>query len=157
MIRLMAKAAGAYSGTDLSEQEVLELYCRVLINSFSITPPTSLEEVGLAFDPTLARINHSCAPNARIHVNGAEATVLAERNVYPGDEITISYVDSEMNVAERRKELKERWFFDCKCERCMVELKGGTYIKDQQANENRDLVEGPIRSGRIIGEVHDED
>lgn len=29
MVRLMAKGAGAYSGTDLDDEEVLGVYCRV--------------------------------------------------------------------------------------------------------------------------------
>lgn len=130
---------------------------QLLINTFTITPPTSSEELGLAFDPKLALMNHSCAPSALLQVNGAEATVIALKDIHPGDEITVCYVDPDLNVEQRRKELKERWFFECDCKRCELELQGRKWKGKARATEEEierwGLVGGSRSAGRILGEV----
>ncbi|RPA79014.1 hypothetical protein BJ508DRAFT_416216 [Ascobolus immersus RN42] len=158
MINLMAKGAHGYSGTELSEREVRGLYCMILTNTFAITPPTSDVQIGLSFDPLLAKINHSCCPNARIDITGKEAAVTAVTDVNVGDEVTVSYVDTEMNVEARRKELRETWFFECKCEKCKVELGGGKWkdgmLEDIKKSE-RDVPAGN-KSEEVRGFVVEE-
>ena len=38
-----------------------------------------------------------------------------------GDELTISYCDTQQPLAARRKHLKQAYHFDCMCERCVAE------------------------------------
>src|SRR5690606_28860596 len=100
-------------------------------------------------------MNHSCAPNALLHVNGAKASVLALKVVHPGDEITVCYVDPDLPVEHRRKELKERWFFDCMCERCTLELQGRKWKGKARATEEEierwGILEKSRARGRIVG------
>lgn len=62
------------------------------------------------------RINHSCVPNAvarwEMHRGErGEMRVVAKRRIEMGEEITISY-------GVKASRLKEKFGFDCDCERC---------------------------------------
>lgn len=46
----------------------------------------------------------------------------ALRKISKGEELTFSYVDLLNLSAERQKQLKERFHFDCSCERCSQQL-----------------------------------
>lgn len=46
----------------------------------------------------------------------------ALRNISKGEELTFSYVDPLNLSADRQKQLKERFHFDCSCERCSQHL-----------------------------------
>ena len=83
--------------------------------------------------PTIARINHSCVPNAHYYpVSNAEgqATDMALRaikKISVGDEITISYIDPlqrrDFDTKENRcKILSEEFGFDCDCLACEKSL-----------------------------------
>ena len=46
----------------------------------------------------------------------------AIRDIMPGEEICIAYIDVDDPVLQRRTELKMEWYFDCACARCRREL-----------------------------------
>lgn len=74
-----------------------------------------------------SHMNHSCEPNVSVrHLHQREAlariTVLTRREILPGEELTITYVDPEMSYLERRRALGE-WGFVCNCARCEKEAK----------------------------------
>jgi hypothetical protein len=77
--------------------------------------------------------------------------VTAVRDVNTGDEITVSYVDTGMDVEARRKELRETWFFECKCEKCKVELEGGKWKDGMLEDIKKDEREVP--AGNKMEEV----
>lgn len=72
---------------------------------------------------TYSLINHSCECNAQLrHRPDGKLFVVALRDIFAGEEITDNYV-SELgdDIAQRgliRRRLRERWRFDCACERC---------------------------------------
>ncbi|EJD45641.1 SET domain-containing protein [Auricularia subglabra TFB-10046 SS5] len=68
----------------------------------------------------MSRANHSCAPNTSFNWEWQkyQATYTALRDIAAGEEITVSYIDDKKPKSERRKELKEKYFFKCTCERC---------------------------------------
>jgi SET domain len=72
----------------------------------------------MTFDPTIALLNHSCNPNAAIVFDRNVASVRSIRDISAGEQVTISYVDNTHKRAIRRKELREKYFFDCRCEGC---------------------------------------
>lgn len=100
------------------------------MNSFSITTPqnpgataSDEEVIGNLFDPRAAHFNHSCEPNCVMEFVGKEMVAYTVRDLEEGEEATVSYVDVEgVEVAQRTRELKERWFFECACGRCLREL-----------------------------------
>lgn len=48
------------------------------------------------------------------------AVILALREVSPGEEVTISYVDAEAPLEERVEALRD-YGFECTCEKCNAE------------------------------------
>ena len=66
-------------------------------------------------------IDHSCDPNVEVWNNGKEMIIKTTREVASLSEIRTTYLEREMLMKssfERKKRLKERSFFVCKCSRC---------------------------------------
>ena len=118
---LSAKAAKAYSGTNIDEATVLRL-CGILhTNSFTLVTST-YDPIGVALHPKLGYMNHSCEYNATVRFGKyGHAEVIPIRPIQAGEEILISYVDELLPYTERQAELKERYFFTCHCPRCKRE------------------------------------
>lgn len=103
-------------------------------NSFGISDnycedPDCRDCLGYRVFPEASYFNHSCAPN--IHktaindvVNSKNVmTFVLSRNVAFGEQLCIDYKDIlHFDVMNRRKVLKENWFFECACDRCISEL-----------------------------------
>lgn len=73
-----------------------------------------------ALFPTVARINHSCAPNAHAHSQpkSGSQVVYSLRDINPGDEIEIAYFDLTMPVNDRQLRAQS-WGFQCTCRACV--------------------------------------
>lgn len=71
---------------------------------------------------TACRFSHSCCPNAKLEwdpdTGRMEARAL--RRMEKGEEVTVSYVDCNVPLEERRKKL-QGWGFVCVCARCTSE------------------------------------
>lgn len=71
----------------------------------------------------------------------ARITLIAKCNIKPGEELLVTYVNPEMGVRARRRELEAWGFGECVCARCVEEAnvlkeKGG---KDgEKMNGRRD-------------------
>lgn len=67
-----------------------------------------------------------------------------------GDEpLTHAYVDLMLGTPERRKLLKEQFYFDCNCSRCADSTENGTYfsaLKCQQCTNGFLLMDNPLDS-----------
>ena len=63
-------------------------------------------------------INHSCDPNAHVFFEGGQLRVRSLKAIAAGEEITVSYTPSMLNVASRKVLLDHKYFFDCYCEFC---------------------------------------
>ncbi|KAK7335563.1 hypothetical protein VNO80_27472 [Phaseolus coccineus] len=79
---------------------------------------------GTAFFPLQSCMNHSCCPNAkafkRDEDKDGQATIIAQRSICKGEEITISYVDEELPFEERQASLAD-YGFRCRCPKCIEE------------------------------------
>lgn len=77
---------------------------------------------GTALFASVARMNHSCAPNMKVAFpgNSARLTATSVLNISPGDELCICYVNQEADVQTRRRRLLE-YGFTCTCSRCLAE------------------------------------
>ena len=85
---------------------------------------------GTAFYSLQSCLNHSCVPNAEALEGAAPAPggagqapvalVSALRDVAPGEELTISYIDEEMSLPEREAALADYGFL-CRCPKCELE------------------------------------
>eukprot|EP01119_Soliformovum_irregulare_P025493 TRINITY_DN9465_c0_g1_i1.p1 TRINITY_DN9465_c0_g1~~TRINITY_DN9465_c0_g1_i1.p1 ORF type:complete len:431 (-),score=59.35 TRINITY_DN9465_c0_g1_i1:15-1307(-) len=67
-----------------------------------------------------AFFNHSCNPNTAMEpINGGkDVSWVALKEIGFGEEVTISYVSSELSAWEKREELFEVWGFWCHCPEC---------------------------------------
>ena len=97
-----------------------QLFCRFVINHFDILSysKTRSEPIGsgLYIEPSV--LNHSCQPNAATIYFGTTLVLKAIKPIKRGEEITICYVDLEMDRIERQKLLKNSFYFECQCIRC---------------------------------------
>lgn len=79
---------------------------------------------GTAFYPLQSCMNHSCCPSAkafkREEDRDGQAAILACRSIKKGEEVTISYIDEDLELEERRALLAD-YGFNCECSRCIEE------------------------------------
>jgi hypothetical protein len=104
-------------------------------NNFALSGPNEKRAVFL----TVARLNHSCIPNAQGNLNaalpGGQFTIHALREIDKGEEITISYLHDELGVrSTRQKWLKEGYGFECACEICIA---SGSGQRHEQSHRRR--------------------
>lgn len=78
------------------------------------------DRIGLYLHPYAALINHSCDYNATVGFDGEELYIKAVRPIKKDEQIFISYIDTTTPNEVRRKELSERYFFDCQCTKCAM-------------------------------------
>lgn len=96
-------------------------------NNFAIDDK-DMFAIGEGTFPIAALFNHSCRPNAVIMFEGAHASIHAIEDIQPGQEVTISYVDAAHSRSYRQKYLKEKYFFDCTCHRCLDHHDENSYL-----------------------------
>ena len=97
--------------------------------------------VSRSINPLYSFVNHSCEPNAEarnIHethppqtapvIGSSAVAIIAKRDIKPGEEICISYLDENQlfqNRAQRDFLLRQNWLSgDCLCTRCRREARG---------------------------------
>ncbi|KAF9432142.1 hypothetical protein BGZ76_011206 [Entomortierella beljakovae] len=112
-----------------SVPEMMQYLCRFHCNNFSIHD-SQLFTMAEGTFPIGALFNHSCRPNAIVMYERQVQIVRAIEDIEPGQEICTSYVDNGVQRAERRQLLREKYFFDCLCPRC-IEV-------DQEPSTNND-------------------
>ncbi|KAK2738631.1 hypothetical protein FQN57_006949 [Myotisia sp. PD_48] len=122
-ILLSAKAVHEYSETKLDLDLIIDYCAKLEINGFTLTTPF-YDRIGLCVQPYSAFANHSCDPNAVVGFDAGAVILRAVRNIEKDEQVYISYVDSTNPFETRQKELSERYFFQCKCSKCL--LKGNT-------------------------------
>lgn len=73
---------------------------------------------GIYLAPSI--IDHSCSPNAVVTFDGFKLRLqlIQELPTLDWKLIRISYIDLMNCNNDRKKELKERYYFDCDCPRC---------------------------------------
>ncbi|KAI9063571.1 SET domain-containing protein [Trametes sanguinea] len=123
---------GASSPSDLepyglnSAGDLVDLISRFTTNTFTLSS-VALTPIGICIAPTIAFANHSCEPNAVIVFPRASNTprskepsmnLIALREIAPGKEVRIAYVDTTLPKHLRQKELKETYSFTCQCKLC---------------------------------------
>lgn len=86
-------------------------------NAFRVTLADSTP-IGLCFEPSVSFANHSCMPNTAIMFDGRHMTLRALDPIKEGEQVSISYIDVTQTRDERRRELKDRYFFTCCCNKC---------------------------------------
>lgn len=77
-------------------------------------------ETTTSIGATLCLFNHSCVPNLYNYATGNQTFCITIRPVKKNEQLFISYLgkSKEQSGKERQTELKLRWNFECKCDRC---------------------------------------
>ncbi|KAK1989631.1 SET domain-containing protein [Colletotrichum falcatum] len=67
-----------------------------------------------------SRMNHDCRPNVDYWFDPRTLTqrTVALRDIAPGEELTLSYIDPMQSRAARRERLHSTWGFHCSCHHC---------------------------------------
>ncbi|KAI0886750.1 SET domain-containing protein [Annulohypoxylon maeteangense] len=97
-----------------------DIYDKIEINCFQLYIDGENESGShLGCYPEVSRINHDCRPNIHYRITNMTHTTVAARDILPGEELTISYIDLMLSREERRSRLW-RWGFECSCSHCSM-------------------------------------
>lgn len=95
-----------------------------MINSHALINRT-YDPIGVVLSPLSAKLNHSCHPNCYVRCNeGGDGTlldVIALHDIKKDDELFISYIDTSYPRRVRQEELRDRYFFECRCPKCTTD------------------------------------
>ncbi|GKT93425.1 HET domain protein [Colletotrichum tofieldiae] len=72
--------------------------------------------------PEVSRFNHDCRPNVAFYIDDSDLRhyTHAVRDIQPGEELTISYVDSLSARIVRQGRAQRNWGFGCTCAHCSL-------------------------------------
>ncbi|KAG3173543.1 hypothetical protein PI124_g1302 [Phytophthora idaei] len=129
------------------EAKILKLFGRVNCNAFSIANDVTNEAVGIGLFPEGALFNHDCDPNCVVSFKGREMKVHVVKDVEVGQELTVSYIELLQSTEKRRMELKDSYFFDCQCTRCLAAMKEETtndWYLDGLECSNKECLDGVV-------------
>lgn len=108
--------------------EAMNILHKVLPCEKELFPPLD----GTALYTLICCMNHSCSPNCSIEYSGKTSDMIEKKadqmiarvvlleNVTEGEELTQSYIDTQLGLEERRRALEEYGFW-CRCKRCVQE------------------------------------
>jgi len=120
------EAAGLTNLSTLQMLMPLSRYARLLgaaqLNAFELRTSTGLA-ISCLLTPAASCFNHSCAPNALVACGDSARSIsfVAGSDVAQGEELCISYVDTESPGEDRRHLLLHKYGFRCTCSRCAAE------------------------------------
>ncbi|XP_068595721.1 histone-lysine N-methyltransferase SMYD3 [Brachionichthys hirsutus] len=98
-------------------RDPLSLMAKVTCNCFTVSD-AELQETGFGLYPSLSLLNHDCRPNCVRVFEGTKLLLRAVRDIGPAEELTIGYIGTLLLTEKRQEELKDRYYFTCRCQRC---------------------------------------
>ncbi|KAJ1658378.1 hypothetical protein IWQ61_002365 [Dispira simplex] len=101
-----------------SGRDLLHMYVKLATHTFGWAD-SSLVAFGLTFLPNIGLLNHHCDPNCAVIFEHRRAKLRTLRNISPGEELTINYVDSTLPTTWRQETLQDTYFFKCRCALCV--------------------------------------
>ena len=109
--------------TDVGLQKCCDILKQLQVNCFTATNGDFSNTLGIGLYLQAAAINHSCDPNAcqSFHEDTKALSIRAMKDIQPGEEITITYIDIGKPTSWRRRELHKTYGFVCMCHRCSTE------------------------------------
>jgi hypothetical protein len=121
---LLALSPHTTNTSHLTREELVEAIAAT--NGFDIDPDADDADQHHSFFvlfPEIARMNHDCRPNAEYRYNDERLAqyIHAARDIAPGEEITLSYINSLMIRSLRMARLRKNWGFECSCPVCSLD------------------------------------
>uniref|UniRef100_A0AC34GPK2 MYND-type domain-containing protein n=1 Tax=Panagrolaimus sp. ES5 TaxID=591445 RepID=A0AC34GPK2_9BILA len=112
-----------YGSDNLSDKEtIFQLHCRDFINRHAISDKSYMTEIGKGLYLDLCAYDHSCAPNTIYICDGIVATLRPLNsgvNLLDKKTTFYSYIELLLAKQQRQKLLKDTWYFNCECSRCV--------------------------------------
>ncbi|KAK4442847.1 hypothetical protein QBC34DRAFT_418077 [Podospora aff. communis PSN243] len=104
--------------------------------------------------PGVSRFNHDCRPNVAFYIsNRLEHITTVVRDASPGEELSLTYLDSATPRAERRSRARNAWGFQCQCSQCALSdaasaLSDARLVEIKQIEK---LISDPVSEGVTPG------
>eukprot|EP00191_Tetraselmis_sp_GSL018_P016945 CAMPEP_0177592938 /NCGR_PEP_ID=MMETSP0419_2-20121207/8840_1 /TAXON_ID=582737 /ORGANISM="Tetraselmis sp., Strain GSL018" /LENGTH=338 /DNA_ID=CAMNT_0019083865 /DNA_START=44 /DNA_END=1057 /DNA_ORIENTATION=- len=105
------KAGRGEAAAPCSVRDAALLLAKLACNAMTVFDE-DLRPIGTGLYLTAAMANHACAPSCVQSFEGRRLVLRAARALRPGDEVTIAYTELAATRQERRRELREGYFFD---------------------------------------------
>ena len=119
-IRQVVKAITPYLSHSFDETELIELDRLTVIWTLNCFEHAD-DPITYASFFLPSFMSHSCQPTAMWSTIGDSFFIRSQRNMEPGDELTVSYLSEEFGlrpISKRRAHLASTKFFKCDCPRC---------------------------------------
>ena len=120
----------------LSFEHLLRTYGKIMINQHGLYS-SSCEVIGYSLYIGASVFDHACSPNAVcVTKYGKSISIRAIENIGSFSDVRICYIGPQDTVG-RKKELKDHYYFDCKCQLCEDEIRDSlmSSIKCPKNNE----------------------
>lgn len=114
---MFAYGISEYTKIALPAEEIGVYICLCFTNSLTVYTAT-YDALGMCVDPFVSSANHSCDPNAMSVWDGNKLSFRSLRPIKREEEICITYIDASWPRERRKRELSERYYFDCHCSKC---------------------------------------
>lgn len=147
--------------TGLTHSDLIHYLNVFKSNNFAIDDK-DMFAIGEGTYPIAALFNHSCRPNAVVMFEGAYASIHAIEDIQAGEEISIAYVDAAHSRSYRQKALRDKYFFQCQCDRCHENSPDKKYLslidtllgeEENDWDRAQELLESEAKDERILREV----
>ena len=131
-----------------SKDDVLEIYGKMMINSYNVVN-SIIENIGFGLYLGTSALDHSCAPNAHWHFRGKDMIIRAIENVNNFSDLRQSYLQNLTATTKKRREklLQDHYFF-CECSNCVDVIKDRTKSSLRCPNCIKGCV--PLLTGKCI-------
>ncbi|KAI0050099.1 SET domain-containing protein [Auriscalpium vulgare] len=95
----------------------------------------------------ISRVNHSCSSNAshRWDLDTLTGELRAQRPIAAGEEVSFSYLSTDMPYGARHAYLRDKYFFTCVCAVCR--LPPAARAQDDSARKQLATVSGMVQKG----------
>nr|XP_046231367.1 histone-lysine N-methyltransferase Smyd1-like [Scatophagus argus] len=140
----------SYGRKKHSVDDISHIFGIIKCNGFTLSDQRGLQAVGVGLFPNLCLVNHDCWPNCTVILNhgnqsAVNSTLHSQRRIElralgkipEGEELTVSYVDFLNVSADRRKKLKEHFYFECTCEHCSQHIKDDLMMAAMESAGNK--------------------
>ncbi|CAD2095748.1 histone-lysine N-methyltransferase, putative [Plasmodium vinckei lentum] len=124
-VALMSKKKKIFSNFEDNKsilKNVIEKFIKVSKNTLQIID-NELEPCGLGFyKKPIPYFNHSCLSNCVTIFKNQRLYIRTLMDIYPGEELTISYLDIAFDRNTRLAICADQYFFTCTCKLCKVNI-----------------------------------
>jgi len=118
-------------------EQIHAAHGRILMNATALELPDGYGR-GAGLYPIYSMMNTSCRNNTKSQVmDDYSVEIRAKAKINKGEEISNQYHHPDRPSFLRRPLMKEKWFFDCSCSRCLDPTEHGSYFGSILCNKKR--------------------